>query len=173
MPKRVWQYGEVEPAWKRDRRMRAMLRERLKRDGLTMPKLATIVRVDLDRIWVPAWAQAKAIRDLTVTQSSVWLGRIAANVLARIDREAGGKPVLTPTLYRRCPQCDRALLGDEAQARWEMDLSYTGRQLPCGPECIERARALKARKKGQRKTDAGTEECGDVRDCEEDRQRAE
>jgi hypothetical protein len=93
--------------------------------------------VDLDAIYVPAWAQAKAIRGLTLTAETIWLGRIAASALARLDREAGGTPVMTKTLYRRCPLCDRPLLGEEAQARFDLDRTMTGRQVPCGPECLD------------------------------------
>lgn len=93
--------------------------------------------MDLDAIYVPAWARDKAIAGLTLTADSIWIGRIAASILVRQDREAGGRPVVTKTLYRPCPLCGRPLLGEEAQARFELDRTMTGRQLPCGLECLD------------------------------------
>src|SRR5580698_799785 len=122
------------PLWRRERQYRREARRTARSLGFRLPTLAQVALVELDAIYVPDWALKKAIRGLTVTNSSVWLRRIAANLLARIDREAGGTPKVTPTAYRRCPMCDRALLGVEAEQRFELDKKWTGNQTPCGPD---------------------------------------
>ena len=101
--------------------------------------------VELDAITVPEWARRKAIPGLTITETSVWLGRIAANALARFDRESGGEPRLTIAAYRPCKVCGRARLGEDAEARWELDRKYEGWRLPCGPECLEIAKGRECR----------------------------
>lgn len=106
-----------------------------------MPRLRTIGLVELDVLVVPEWARRKAIPGLTLTGASVWLGRIAARALERMDREAGGEPKLTLSAYRPCKVCGRPLLGEEAEARWELDKKFQGESKPCGPGCVERQRA--------------------------------
>ncbi len=125
------------PFWQRERAQRREVRNLFRQWHLKLPRLQTVFLVELDQIYVPAWARAKAVKGLTVTASTVWLKRIAATALAALDREAGGDPMLTRTSYRRCGICGRALLGAEAEARWELDKQSEGHRLPCGPDCIE------------------------------------
>lgn len=111
--------------------------------GRTWPKLTTILKVELDQIPMPNWAREKAIKGLTLTDSVVWLKRIAGRKLEALDRECGGNPRVTTTQYRPCPICRRPLIGEEAEARWELDKTFTGTQVPCGPTCLETAAKLK------------------------------
>lgn len=134
-----------QPLWKQERARRRELRKICREAGVKLARLQSIFLVELDRIYVPAWARAKAIKGLTVTNTTVWLKRIAATKLAELDREAGGNPRLTASVYRRCHMCQRALLGAEAEARFELDRMSEGHRLPCGPECIEFEKARKQR----------------------------
>jgi hypothetical protein len=57
---------------------------------------------------------------------------------ARVDRAEGGRPWFAESEYRRCGLCNRPLLDVDAAARRYMDESTTtGKQLPCGADCIE------------------------------------
>lgn len=145
--------GWDAPLWKRERERKRQDRLHFHRQGRSCPTLKTAVLVELAAIYAPAWAQAKAIRGLESTASAVWLGRIAAAKLAQLDREAGGTPGLTSAFYRRCQVCERTLLGVEAEARLELDRKLGGEGMPCGPDCLEEARAnkqaAKERKKGR------------------------
>ena len=100
--------------------------------------------VELSALTVPEWARKKAIRGLTITDTKVWLGRIAANFLARLDREAGGVSRITLSEYRRCGICDRPLLGVEAVERFEQDRRFAGEFTKCGPDCVQRDRRRRA-----------------------------
>lgn len=102
--------------------------------------------VELDKIPVPQWARDKAIPGLTLTGNSVWLGRIAARALARLDQSVGGRPQLTFEVYRPCRICRRPLLGPAAEHRLELDRKFEGWRIPCGPECVEIETARKQRK---------------------------
>lgn len=93
---------------------------------------------------MPQWALDKAVKGLTATREKVWLGRIAANLLARIDRENGGATRITREFYRRCHLCGRALLGAEAETRLALDRKFEGHRTPCGPLCIEMQAARRA-----------------------------
>ena len=115
---------------KRDRAQRASR-------GLTTPRLRQVALVELDKIPVPQWARDKAIPGLTLTGDSVWLGRIAARALARLDESVGGRPRLTFEVYRPCRVCWRPLLGAMAEHRLELDRKFEGWRIPCGPECVE------------------------------------
>lgn len=140
---------ENGPLWRRERAARRLdktLRRMWKR---SVPTLKTIGLVELTAIPMPEWARKKAVKGLTLTDSSVWLRRIAANFLARMDREAGGSPGLTTTEYRRCRLCGQPLLGPEAVARWELDRKIEGHRLPCSPACLEMERARKDRRAAQ------------------------
>lgn len=125
------------PLWRRERQQRREDRERTRCWRRTTPRLRMIALVEVTAIPMPTWAKAKAVPGLSVSPSSVWLGRIAANLLARIDREAGGEPRITPTVYRRCAICKRPLLGEQAEARFDLDRKFEGKRLPCGPDCVE------------------------------------
>jgi hypothetical protein len=112
--------------------------------------LAHIALVELDAIDVPGWARRKAIRGLSVERDKIWLRRIAANLLARLDIEAGGQPKVTPTEFRRCGICDRPLLGEEAQIRFDLDRRFEGHRIPCGPDCVELERIHLEQRRGRR-----------------------
>jgi hypothetical protein len=129
--------------WFGDRSLRGEYRKNAKAWGITVPQLKTVVQVQTDAIAIPGWAREKAITGLASDSTAVWLGRMAAAMLAKLDREAGGTPKLTTTVFRRCRICSRALLGIEAQERWEVDRQRAGTDIPCGPDCIEAARARK------------------------------
>jgi hypothetical protein len=133
------------PLWRRERIQRAADAERYHVQGNAQPHLRTIALVELDAINVPEWARRKAIKGLTLTADSVWLGRIAANALAELDRQAGGSPKMTKSVYRRCKICKKPLLGPEAESRLDADRKVWGDGIPCGPDCLELMRA----KKGQ------------------------
>lgn len=143
------------PFWKmsqnqRERTARRADRERRKARGLSTPRVRTILLVELDAIPMPPWAREKAIRGLTITDRSVWLGRIDGRMLERLDRDAGGQPKVTSELCRRCRICRRALLGFDAQHRLELDRRWCGDGTPCSPECVEIA-AARQKRKGNRK----------------------
>ena len=139
------------PAKKRERLLRRMDRERRATQGLTTPRLRTILLVELDAIYVPGWAKRKAIPGLTLTRESIWLGRIAGRILEREDRAAGGSPKVTPAAYRPCKCCKRPLLGIAAERRLELDRRYHGDRIPCSPECAE-IQAARRKRKGARET---------------------
>lgn len=132
-----------EQFWYSDRALRGEYRRNAKEWGITVPRLKTVVQVQTDAIPIPGWAREKAIAGLASDSTQVWLGRIDAAVLASMDRQAGGTPRLTTTLYRRCRVCSRPLLGVAAQERFEQDRQFGGTQIPCGPDCLETARARK------------------------------
>jgi hypothetical protein len=138
---------ERDPFWFSDRRLSKEYRKNAKQWGIKVPHLRTVVQVQTDRIPIPGWAREKAVAGLDSNPAQVWLGRIAAAVLARLDREAGGTPRLTQTVYRRCRICSRVFLGIAAQERFELDRQQTGAVIPCGPDCEETATLRKRRRK--------------------------
>ena len=86
---------------------------------------------------MPAWAAKHAVKGLESDERSVWLRRRDAWMLAKIDREDGGRPSVVRFEFRVCQICKRVLLGQLATARRMLDeSSWTGKQLPCGPDCI-------------------------------------
>lgn len=141
---------DPEPAWRRERRWRKEDRAIAKAVGWRLPILVRVALVELDVIRVPDWARKKAIKGLTVTESSVWLRRIAANKLAQLDRECGGRPKVTPEDFRRCHLCDRPLLGSDAATRFDLDRKFEGHRIPCGPDCVALEAALKGKSKCQK-----------------------
>lgn len=141
-PALIWR----TPGDRAERLERRTDRARRKARGQATPRLRMVALVELDAIEVPAWARRKAVPGLTVTETSVWLGRIAARMLEREDQRAGGSPRLTMTGYRPCRLCGRARLGADAEYRLELDRQYGGASMPCGPECSELQAARKARR---------------------------
>lgn len=130
---------ELRRQWKREHRAR----------GMTYPKLATIGMVALTAITIPAEMRAKRIKGLTVTDTSIWLRRMAARELMTLDEQAGGQPRVTWTNYRPCWICKRPLIGLEADHRFRLDLKFEGFRIPCSPECpeLERVRLDSKRRK--------------------------
>lgn len=87
---------------------------------------------------MPAWVTGRRIRGLTFTDSIVWLRPRDAKLLIEMDQENGGEATYAETEFRRCPVCNRPLLGDAAACRRRLDESArTGRMKPCGSECID------------------------------------
>ena len=113
--------------------------ERINRRGARPTKKLWLLCVETTAIEIPAWAQAKAERRMSVAPHRVWFrgrnnGR--AKILARQDRVAGGSPEITAVEYRACARCGRLMLGLEAQARRRVEEGHAqGRELPCGSEC--------------------------------------
>lgn len=155
---------DTGPLWRREREARRQDREFRAAIGRATPRLIQIALVEPEAIHVPQYFLDRAIRGLTATRERVWLRRIAANMLARLDRECGGRPVLTREFYRRCKLCGRALLGAEAETRLALDREFEGHRIPCGPLCIEMQAAGNRRK---RQGNAGTDCGGDVRNRQE------
>ena len=108
---------------------------------MSTPRLRQVALVELDKIPVPQWARDKAIPGLTLTGDRVWLGRIAARALARLDESVGGRPQLTFEVYRPCRVCGRPLLGAAAERRLELDRKWEGSRIPCDPDCTAIAHA--------------------------------
>lgn len=102
----------------------------------TFARLATVGHVELDKIPMPDWAKAKAVRGLTLTDRSIWLRRISARKLMREDEAAGGTPRVTFTVWRFCQICQRSRLGLEAEYKAHVD-RLGPRNPPCGPDCLE------------------------------------
>jgi hypothetical protein len=144
------QHMYTGPLWRRERRLKREDRQRFAVQGATYPTLKQVGLVELDAIYVPDWARAKAVKGLPLTASSVWLRRIAANKLANLDREAGGEPKLTLAWFRRCMLCGRACLGAEAENRLALDRKVNGSQIPCGPDCLDVSRAGRGGRKNGR-----------------------
>lgn len=97
-----------------------------------------VYRVDLSELEVPEWATLEAFPGLSSSESHVWLTRRDAKLLVQ---QAGGHARLTEVEYRRCPQCARVLLGEDAVMRRRLDEScVTGRMKPCGDQCFTRQR---------------------------------
>ncbi len=156
-----WSKGMATPVWQRTRDDRWRDERLRRRFGWKTPRLVQIALVEPEAIDVPGWALAKAIPGLTSDRSKVWLRRIAANLLCRLDQEAGGTPKLTVTSYRPCRLCGRALLDAEAEGRLALDRQYEGHRIPCGPDCMELEKARK--KKGGKRGGPGEPRGGGVR----------
>lgn len=121
----------------RRRALRARRAERAAR-GIKERRQRMVWRVEVTAIAVPAWARARALRGLTSGEAYLWLRRGDAKMLERLDREAGGEPMVIEAEFRRCKICWRPLLGDDAAARRAQELGgATADQLPCGPECYD------------------------------------
>lgn len=123
------------------RRWRLERKRELRDRGIQPARLERILAVRITEIEMPAWAHERRIRGLSFDDTFVWLRRRDARYLMRLDYEAGGRPRWTETEFRRCPVCGRPLIGDDARMRRDLDEScVTGRQRPCGAECLEAAR---------------------------------
>lgn len=135
----------------RERYWRREEKKALRARGLKVPKLAQVGLVELAAISVPDWARSKAIRGLTLTETSIWLSRVPARRLIREDEAAGGKAKVAWTTYRRCKICQRPLLGLEAERRQQLDKKYEGERAICGPDCVEYEQAnIAAKLQGKR-----------------------
>lgn len=137
------------PAWKRERLIRAEDRHMRKMRGATTPRMQTIALVELEAIDVPDWAIKKAVPGLSRGPRRIWLRRIAARSLARLDMQAGGSPRLTFEDYRQCRVCGCPRLGLDAEARLELDRKFEGWKIPCSPDCLEVAQRGISKKSAQ------------------------
>lgn len=107
------------------------------------PRLQTIALVELELLDVPDWAIAKAVPGMQLERQRVWLRRIAARSLARLEERAGGRAQLTFVAYRMCRVCGRPRLAMDAEARLELDRKFEGWKIPCDSDCREMGRASK------------------------------
>jgi hypothetical protein len=157
------------PIWYQEHGRRRQYRQNAKKWGVRVPKLPTVCLVETEMIAIPAWALEKALPGLKAPVGAVWLRRIAANVLAKLDRAEGGHPKVTATCFRRCTVCGRGLIGPDAEVRWEQDRAWEAGKMaemkydrdeahkgcynptPCGPDCLERAEGLKKKRGRPRK----------------------
>jgi hypothetical protein len=109
--------------------------------GVKATRIHRIHAVRITAIPMPEWVRERAIPHLSFSESFAWLRRRDAWLLMRADRDAGGQPYSTETEFRLCPVCGRPLIGDDARMRRDLDEScMTGRQIPCGSECLDAAR---------------------------------
>lgn len=123
------------------RRLRRERRQELRAKGIKATRVRRIHAVRITAIPMPAWAEKRRIQHLSFSDSFVWLRPRDAYLLMRLDRDAGGAPYSAEMELRFCPVCHRPLVGDDARARRDLDESCrTGRQLPCGSECLDAAR---------------------------------
>lgn len=123
------------------RRWRLERKEELRDRGVAVAREQRIVGVRITTIQMPAWVRDRRIPHLSFSESFAWLRPRDAGFLMRLDRDAGGNPYAAEVEYRRCGVCSRPLIGDDARMRRDLDeSSRTGRQLPCGAECLEAAR---------------------------------
>ena len=96
---------------------------------------------------VPEWAVLRRVRGLSESPDAVWLTRRDGFKLAQLDREAGGEPEVTEVEFRRCDQCHRPLLAEDAEDRRNLNESdQEGRRKPCSSECYAAARDGRWRK---------------------------
>ena len=120
------------------RQRRRERRDRLSAFGVTPTRARRAWCVTITAIEMPPWAIKKCIPGLSASLTRIWLKPRDARFLMHMDRAAGGQPWYAESEFRRCGVCHRPLLGEDAAARRQMDEStMTGRQLPCGSECIE------------------------------------
>jgi len=123
------------------RRRRLEHKEELRNRGIQPARIHRVMGVRITAILMPDWARARSIEGLSVSDSFGWFRPSDARFLMRLDREAGGEPRSAEAEYRRCEVCGRPLIGEAARMRRELDESCrTGRQLPCGQECLDAAR---------------------------------
>jgi hypothetical protein len=127
--------------WDRRREWRKQRKEELKSRDVKLARKRWIWCVRITAIPMPAWCQKRRIKGLSFTDSLVWLKPRDAQFLIARDQECGGSPVFAETEYRKCPVCGRPLISEDAKLRRMLDESgMTGRQKPCGSECLEGAR---------------------------------
>ena len=135
------------PLWMRERLNRIEDRRQRALRGAATPRMQMIALVELEALdKVPDWAVAKAVHGLRIEPQKVWLRRIAARSLARLEERAGGKATLTFCAYRACRVCGRPRLGMDAEARLALDRKFEGWKIPCDGDCLELSRARKQRK---------------------------
>lgn len=128
------------------RYQRADRLSRLRSRAIAAARTQRIFCIEPSDIAVPAWARERQIQGLSNGADRVWLRRPDAELLMRLDREVGGNPGVMEAQYRRCPVCDRPLLGEDAEARRILDESAkTARQRPCGSECLDAAKDMRWR----------------------------
>lgn len=118
---------------------RVARKQELRERGIPVTKPSYITLVEPSVIAMPEWARKRAVKGLPVEAGRVWLRRSDAIMLARLDREDGGRPTVLRVEYRQCPVCKRVLLGELAKARRMLEESYrTANQLPCSRDCETR-----------------------------------
>lgn len=126
--------------WPRvERQARRAKKKTLRFNGIRPAKRQWMVCVEVTAIEVPAWARAMADERMSSSERHVWFkGRRSGKpqLLAKLDREAGGRPDVTAMEWRLCGRCGAMLLSLAAEMRRRMDeIGALGRMQPCGPEC--------------------------------------
>src|ERR1700761_1951289 len=120
--------------WQRQREHRKDLAHR----AIPEARKRWIIRVSLTAIPMRDWAAKRRIPGLVFSDCIVWLRPRDAMFLIHRDKEAGGNPLWVESEFRKCRICARPLLNLEAELRRELDESrMTGRQIPCGAECLD------------------------------------
>lgn len=120
------------------RKFRKQQRRELKARGVRPTRTRRAVCVRLVGMEVPAWFLEHRIRHLSATAHTVWLWPRAAKHLEHLADEMGSSATLAEAEFRLCDICGRPLLGEDAEARRRVvESAVTGRQKPCGAECIE------------------------------------
>jgi hypothetical protein len=120
-----------------------------------------LYHVTMTSLVVPEWAQRLQPPEFDREQMSVWCRRGTARILAKMDREDGGSPVVLKVGYRRCALCKRLRIQVGAQqperpyrgnrrkncmlrGNWYGELQATGgdgtQPEPCGPDCVAHSR---------------------------------
>jgi len=120
----------------RERAERREARRIAKDRGNTYPHLRTIGHLEI-KSGIPEWCIAWAVPNLTLTNTSIWLGKKYARQLAWHCTKQRIPFRLTWTAWRPCKLCHRFLLGLDAEHRWELDRRYEGHRIPCGPDCLD------------------------------------
>lgn len=111
----------------------------LRQAGIPVTKPTYIVRVEPSAIAIPDWIRAKAVKGMPGNQCYIWLQWGMAIKLARLDRQAFGKPDVMRVEHRVCKICKRHLLGPMARERRMLDEScLDGTEIPCGHYCHSR-----------------------------------
>jgi hypothetical protein len=129
--RRCWPYRTT-------RQRRRERRDKLKSMKITPTRRRRVFCVTITAIAMPQWAVDRRIKGLSASPTRIWLSASDARFLMSLDRDEGGHPWFAESEYRRCGLCNRPLLDVDAAARRYMDESTTtGKQLPCGADCIE------------------------------------
>lgn len=116
--------------------------------GIPERRQRVIARVALTAIGMPEWARRHAVRHMASGEDWLWLPLRIAQMLERLDREAGGTPTMIEAEYRYCPNCRRPLVGEDAENRRRLEASgATAAKLACGDGCVtaQRDRRWKSR----------------------------
>lgn len=130
---------EKNPGKTRKPRFRAAARRALREQGIKSTYRSWAWSVEPAALsFVPDWVLESQIPGLGEQPGRYWLIRQDALALKDLDRAAGGVSRITKIEIRYCEVCWRPLIAQDAERRRKMDQSGPqGRQMPCGPQCVE------------------------------------